>query len=175
MTRFVVDANVVVQIVISGGDLGPLAGHELIAPPLLRSECLSALSELTYRNEMPEGAGREAARKLAAVPVTLQRPEALDARAWDIVRSLGWARSYDAEYVALADLLEAPLVTLDARLRRGAGHLVSMPLVADLEPAGVDPMTDRSRAHEGTGALYESGQPDLASHTDELLEGFGET
>ena len=132
MSRFVVDANVIVQIVISGGDVGPLAGHELISPPLLRSECLSVLSELTYRNEIPEDAGREAVSRLASVLVRLERPETLDAHAWDIVRSLGWAKSYDAEYVALAVIREAPLVTLDARLRRAAGHLVPMPLVTEL-------------------------------------------
>lgn len=36
---------------------------------------------------------------------------------------LGWAKTYDAEYVALAALLKCRLVTLDARLRRGANWL----------------------------------------------------
>jgi predicted nucleic acid-binding protein len=36
---------------------------------------------------------------------------------------LGWAKTYDAEYVALARLLGCRLVTLDARLRRGADRL----------------------------------------------------
>ena len=36
---------------------------------------------------------------------------------------LGWAKTYDAEYVALARLLNCRLVTLDARLRRGAARL----------------------------------------------------
>ena len=36
---------------------------------------------------------------------------------------MGWARTYDAEYVALARLLDCRLVTLDSRLRRGADRL----------------------------------------------------
>ena len=36
---------------------------------------------------------------------------------------LGWAKTYDAEYVALASLLGCRLVTVDGRLRRGADRL----------------------------------------------------
>jgi len=40
-----------------------------------------------------------------------------------IADQLGWAKTYDAEYVALASLLECRLVTLDGRLRGGADRL----------------------------------------------------
>jgi len=36
---------------------------------------------------------------------------------------LWWAKTYDAEYVALALLLGTRVVTLDARLRQGADRL----------------------------------------------------
>jgi len=39
---------------------------------------------------------------------------------------------YDAEYVALARILAAPLLTRDARLRRGAGHLATIVGPTDL-------------------------------------------
>lgn len=42
---------------------------------------------------------------------------------WAIADELGWGRTYDAEYVALARILHCRLVTLDARLRRGADRL----------------------------------------------------
>lgn len=40
--------------------------------------------------------------------------------------SSGWAKTYDAEYVALAHLLGSRLLTLDARLRRTASRLVEI-------------------------------------------------
>ena len=130
--RLVVDATVIVQLALSGGSLGPLDGHELLAPPLLASEVTSVLAELAYRSEIPEAHGRAAVRVADALPITYSRPDGLSERAWDIARTLGWAKTYDAEYIALAAISEAPLVTLDERLRRGAGHLVSMPSPADL-------------------------------------------
>jgi predicted nucleic acid-binding protein len=36
---------------------------------------------------------------------------------------LGWASTYDAEYVALAKISDCRLVTVDGRLRRGADRL----------------------------------------------------
>jgi hypothetical protein len=39
-----------------------------------------------------------------------------------VADELGWAKTYDANYIAPARLLDARVVTLDARLRRGAGR-----------------------------------------------------
>lgn len=46
--------------------------------------------------------------------------------------SLGWAKTYDAEYVALARLSHEPLLTIDARLARRVGDLVEVRTPADL-------------------------------------------
>ena len=50
-------------------------------------------------------------------------PRALGREAWRIADDLGWAKTYDAEYLALASLLGCRFVTLDARMRRGADRL----------------------------------------------------
>jgi predicted nucleic acid-binding protein len=54
----------------------------------------------------------------------------LGAEAWRIADSFGWSKTYDAEYLALALLLDAVLVTLDRRLQRAAERLG---LVAGME------------------------------------------
>jgi predicted nucleic acid-binding protein len=128
----VVDASVIVQVSIAGGSLGPLDGHELIAPMLLASEVTSTLCEMTHRGEVPHEHARVAVGRLASLPIRYERPDGLAEHAWDLARSLGWAKSYDAEYVALALAYEASLFTIDERMRRGAGHLVPMPSLADL-------------------------------------------
>jgi predicted nucleic acid-binding protein len=49
-----------------------------------------------------------------------------------IARQLGWAKTYDAEYVALTRLVGARLLTQDARLQRGAARVVTIVAPADL-------------------------------------------
>lgn len=133
--RLVVDASVIIQLSLAGGALGPLEGHELIAPPILASEVTSTLAEMTFRGDIQHDNARRAVTALATLPIRYDRPDGLYERSWDLARQLGWAKSYDAEYVALSLITGAPLITTDERMRRGAGHLVEMPLVTDLRPA----------------------------------------
>jgi indolepyruvate ferredoxin oxidoreductase alpha subunit len=46
-------------------------------------------------------------------------------RAWDIADRLGWASTYDAEYVALTQLQADALVTLDKDLARSVEGIVA--------------------------------------------------
>lgn len=122
--RLVVDANVVVQLQISGGDLGPLSGHDLVGPPLLMYEATSSIREQVYRGDIPDGSGRGLVEGLANLPITILEPDGLRLAAWDVSVELGWAKTYDAEYVALALLLACPIVTLDLRMQRRASRVV---------------------------------------------------
>lgn len=49
-----------------------------------------------------------------------RRPRRLGREAWNIADELGWTKTYDAEYLALARALDAPLATLDRRVARAA-------------------------------------------------------
>ncbi|MCC6617833.1 MAG: hypothetical protein IT341_02200, partial [Chloroflexi bacterium] len=51
-------------------------------------------------------------------------PRGLAREAWWVAEELGWAKTYDAEYVALARLRGARLLTRDERLRRSTERVV---------------------------------------------------
>jgi predicted nucleic acid-binding protein len=123
VTTYVVDANVIVQAAIDAAGLGPLDGHQLIAPPVMPSEALSSLSEMYYRGEISAQLAEQARPRLQTLPYEVRQPAGLFDSAWQLARQLGWAKTYDAEYVVLARILDCELVTLDGRLMRGAGHV----------------------------------------------------
>jgi predicted nucleic acid-binding protein len=130
----VVDASVIVQVSIDAAGLGPLTGYDLVAPPILPSEALSTLHEMKYRGEISTQLARAALDRFSELAYEVHQPAGLSTAAWDIAESLGWAKTYDAEYVALARMLARPLVTLDARLRRGAARMATILDPSDLAP-----------------------------------------
>ncbi len=99
----------------------------LRAPRLLRSEVLSALHAQVWRGAVPVDAAHTMLRRLDALAISLFADELLlHERAWAIADQLGWAKTYDAEYVALAQILDVPLLTADGRLARGVEHLIKV-------------------------------------------------
>jgi len=67
-----------------------------------------------------------AVTKLWAVPVRARRPAGLYEEAWRLANRIGWAKTYDAEYVALALLSRCQLLTVDARMGITVGSLVEV-------------------------------------------------
>jgi predicted nucleic acid-binding protein len=93
---------------------------ELVAPPLLFSEVASSL----HRDMLRKTIGRELAERSLAVlqDGTISQVDHPDVRdlAWRIADKLSWTKTYDAEYLALATILDCEIATVDQRLERAA-------------------------------------------------------
>ena len=126
LTLLVIDASALVQACLAAKGVGLFRGEDLVAPPLLWSEAASVIHELRWRREISADLASLAFAALLAAPVRRRAPRHLYREAWRVGDDLGWARTYDAEYVALARIIGCRLLTLDDRLRRGAGRLVDV-------------------------------------------------
>jgi predicted nucleic acid-binding protein len=123
VTRFVVDSGVVLRLAEEGFELP--AEHELLAPTLLRSQTLSALHEAVHAGELAAEDALDRLERIKALPIRLLGDAVLRRVAWKVADQLGWAETYDAEYVALTQLQADAFVTLDDDLARRVEGIVS--------------------------------------------------
>ena len=123
MTRFVVDAGAVLHLASAGIKVS--ARHKLLAPTLLRSQTLSALHEAVQRGEIPADIARDRLIRIGRMPIRLLGDAVLRRRAWELADKLGWASTYNAEYVALTQLQADAFVTLDAELARSVEGIIT--------------------------------------------------
>ena len=130
MTRFVVDAGAVLHLVSEGIEASPK--HELLAPTLLRSQVLSALHEAVQRGELPADVARERLDRIGRMKIRLLGDAVLRRVAWEVADQLGWASTYNAEYVALTKLQADAFITLDAELARSVEGIVATPSIDHL-------------------------------------------
>jgi predicted nucleic acid-binding protein len=122
----VIDASAAIQAALASDGFALLDREELVAPGLLWSEGPSVLHELAWRGTISPSLAGDALARFLAAPIAIRRPGRLVDEAWRVADELGWAKTYDAEYLALARLLRCRLLTLDGRLRRRAASLVSI-------------------------------------------------
>ena len=130
MTRFVVDCGVVLRL--ASGGIEVAAEHELLAPTLLRSQTLSALHQAVHAGELPPDVALDRLARIRALPIRLLGDAVLRRRAWDLAEQLGWAETYDAEYIALTQLQADAFVTLDAELARSDEGIVATASIDEL-------------------------------------------
>ena len=87
---------------------------------------------MTHRGEINVTRATRAATVLDTLGLAYAQPGSLVVPAFELATRLGWAKTYDAEYVSLASRLACPLLSLDARLARGAAQVVQVLGPADL-------------------------------------------
>lgn len=97
------------------------------APSLLGVEVTAALRGLVLGGHASPERASLALSDLMSTDITLHDPTALLPRAWELRSNL---TPYDAVYVALAEVLEASLVTADARIARAPGLRVRVDAIA---------------------------------------------
>ena len=119
----VVDASVLVAAATDSGRDGAwaesvLARGDLVAPQLVLVEATNVLRRLERERVLDPRDADEARRDLLLLPLELFPFAPFAERVWELRRTVS---SYDAWYVALAEAIDAPLATLDRRLRRASG------------------------------------------------------
>jgi indolepyruvate ferredoxin oxidoreductase alpha subunit len=134
VTRFVIDAATAIEL--ASADVSVAERHELLAPTLLRSQVLSSLHEAVQRGELTVGRAWQLHDRITRMSIRLLGDAVLRRRAWQLADSLGWASTYDAEYLALTQLQADALITADPDLSRRLEAVVKVATIDDLrEPA----------------------------------------
>ena len=119
----VVDASCLGEVLVNG----PLAesirqrlslDSEHAAPHVIDAEVFGVVRRLRMMETIDETTAALAVEDLSLWPGERFGHRALLDRAWELRATI---RGWDAMYVALAEVLDAPLVTLDGRLARAAG------------------------------------------------------
>jgi predicted nucleic acid-binding protein len=83
------------------------------------------MHEAVQRGELPADLARDQLALIGRMPIRLLGDAVLRRRAWDLAEQLGWASTYNAEYVALTQLQADAFVTLDAALARSVTGIVA--------------------------------------------------
>ena len=122
MTRFVVDCETLLRI--AAGEIEVDAGHQLVAPTLVRSQALASLYDAARRGEISASDGLERVTRINSLKVRFLGDKVLQRTAWKVADELGWETTSDAEFVALTQLQADAFVTSDADLAGAVSNLV---------------------------------------------------
>jgi predicted nucleic acid-binding protein len=129
----VVDASVLVEYLAGGEHAEPARarllarGESLWAPHLIDAEIGHVLRRAVLAGELRSSTAAAALDDLADLPLRRAGHVGLLDRAWALRSNVTF---YDALYVALAERLDMPLVTLDARLGGASGVRAVVDVIA---------------------------------------------
>jgi predicted nucleic acid-binding protein len=127
----VVDASVLVTHLTAGEGHSLVAARlregELWAPHLIDAEVGHTLRRTVRLGELSDRGARAALDDLSELPLRRAPHRGLLDRAWSLRENVSF---YDGLYIALAERLGLPLLTLDARLARAPGLRAGIVVVA---------------------------------------------
>ena len=128
----VVDASALIELLLRTQAASALEnrlfapGQTLHAPHLLDIEVTQVIRRYAAKGEIDNERGRAALADLSDLPLQRYPHDLLLPRIWTLRNNLA---AHDAAYVALAELLNAPLLTRDQHLATAAGHHAHIELV----------------------------------------------
>jgi predicted nucleic acid-binding protein len=128
----VLDASAVVELLLdtaAGRRVAILIedpAMALHAPHLIDVEVTSVLRRFVRDGDLGDEDARAALEDLVALDLQRHSHEGLLERAWALRKNV---TAYDAMYVALAEALDATVITCDSRLSRAAGVAARIELV----------------------------------------------
>lgn len=120
----VVDASALLEVLLQTGAAAAVearlfGGDTLHAPHLLDLEVTQVLRRYERAGELSSRRGLEALADLAGFRIERYPHHLFLERVWSLRAN---ATAYDACYLALAEALDAPLLTMDRRLAGVPGH-----------------------------------------------------
>lgn len=132
MNALVVDASALVELLLqrhraSGVRAALERARTLHAPHLIDLEVLHALRSLQLRGFLDQERAALAVHTFAQLPIERYAHAPFTPRIWALRHAV---TSYDAAYIALSEVLDAPLLTCDARLEHSHGHGANVIVVA---------------------------------------------
>ena len=101
-------------------------GQTLHAPHLIDVEAAQVIRRFAANGDVDAERGRAALADLVDFPLRRYPHDFLLPRLWELRHNL---TAYDAVYVALAEALDAPLLTRDRRLAAAPGHRAAVEVV----------------------------------------------
>ncbi len=128
----VVDASSLLELLLQSSLADKLADRllrpreSLHAPHLVDVEMLQVLRRLSLSSLLSDGRARQVLADLESLAIERHSHVDLLSRIWQLRASV---TAYDAAYVALAEALDAPLITCDAKLAHAHGHGAIIELV----------------------------------------------
>ncbi len=130
-TRVVCDASALTALLIDGGRdgkwvTGAFSGADLAAPSLVGFETANIVRRHELAGLISPDQAAQAHADLLDLAIEHWPFELLGTRAWELRLNLS---IYDASYVALAEALECPLLTADARLANAPGTRCTIELI----------------------------------------------